>query len=284
MDRRHRRTCSSNRDRAAPLLAKLKAEGIGHIIDGKVAPSISGQTFETNLRSMARCCGSVATRQMAEDIDRAARPRRWRQILARHARRRCAKTAARVADAIEDRADDIAVLECIDTGQAHRFMAKAAIRAAENFTSSLISAPEARDGLNTPSEEHLEHFDEGTESAGRRDHTWNTPFMLSTWKIARRLPPAVTVVHKRRNGLPVTADLLAKLVKQAGVPDGVAQHRARIGEEAGKALTEHPAIKAIGFVGESSTGFGDHGAGRADLEARCISSSAARIRDRVRRC
>ena len=30
-------------------------------------------------------------------------------------------------------ADDIAVLECIDTGQAHRFMAKAAIRAAENF-------------------------------------------------------------------------------------------------------------------------------------------------------
>ena len=27
-----------------------------------------------------------------------------------------------------------------------------------------------------------------------------------------------------------------------------------IGEEAGKALTEHPAIKAIGFVGESSTG------------------------------
>ena len=37
----------ANRDRAAPLLAKLKAEGIGHMIDGKTVPSTSGQTFET---------------------------------------------------------------------------------------------------------------------------------------------------------------------------------------------------------------------------------------------
>ena len=35
----------ANCDRAAPLLAKLKAEGIGHIIGGKIAPSISGATF-----------------------------------------------------------------------------------------------------------------------------------------------------------------------------------------------------------------------------------------------
>ena len=39
---------AANRDRVAPLLAKLRDEGIGHMIDGKVVPSISGQTFETN--------------------------------------------------------------------------------------------------------------------------------------------------------------------------------------------------------------------------------------------
>ena len=64
------------------------------------------------------------------------------------------KLLHRVADAIEDNADDIAVLECIDTGQAHRFMAKAAIRAAENFRFFADKCAEARDGLNTPSEEH----------------------------------------------------------------------------------------------------------------------------------
>ena len=37
----------ANRDRAGPLLAKLKTEGIGHVIDGRVVPAVSGQTFET---------------------------------------------------------------------------------------------------------------------------------------------------------------------------------------------------------------------------------------------
>ena len=61
----------ANRDRAAPLLAKLKADGIGHIIDGKIVPSISGETFETRSPIDGMVLASVA-RGNAEDIDRAA--------------------------------------------------------------------------------------------------------------------------------------------------------------------------------------------------------------------
>ena len=123
----------ANRDRAAPLLKQLRADGIGHMIDGKVVPSISGQTFETRSPVDAAVLATVA-RGGPEDIDRAATIARqafkaWREMPATMRK----KLLRRVADAIEDRADDIAVLECIDTGQAHRFMAKAAIRAAENF-------------------------------------------------------------------------------------------------------------------------------------------------------
>ena len=164
------------------------------------------------------------------------------------------KLLHRVADAIEDRADDIAVLECIDTGQAHRFMAKAAIRAAENFRFFADRCAEARDGLNTPGEEHWNISTRVPIGPVGVITPWNTPFMLSTWKIAPALAAGCTVVHKPAEWSPVTADLLAKLVKQAGVPDGVLNTVHGIGEEAGKALTEHPAIKAIGFVGESSTG------------------------------
>ena len=164
------------------------------------------------------------------------------------------KLLHRVADAIEDRADDIAVLECIDTGQAHRFMAKAAIRAAENFRFFADKCAEARDGLNTPSEEHWNISTRVPIGPVGVITPWNTPFMLSTWKIAPALAAGCTVVHKPAEWSPVTADLLAKLVKQAGVPDGVLNTVHGIGEEAGKALTEHPAIKAIGFVGESATG------------------------------
>ena len=84
---------------------------------------------------------------------------------------------------------------------------------------------------------------------------WNTPFMLSTWKIAPALAAGCTVVHK-------PAELLAADGARcwSRSPRRRACRRAcwnlvnGLGEDAGKALTEHPAIKAIGFVGESRTG------------------------------
>src|SRR5436305_6864767 len=99
----------ANKDRAAPLLAKLNVEGIGHVIDGKVVSSISGETFETKSPVDGAALASVA-RGNAEDIDRAATAaaqafRAWRDMPA--AMRK--KLLHRVADAIEDRADDIAV-------------------------------------------------------------------------------------------------------------------------------------------------------------------------------
>src|SRR5437763_14585282 len=143
-----------NRDRTTPLLKKLRADGIGHISDGKIAPSVSGETFETKSPVDGSVLASVA-RGNAEDIDRAAKAasaafKSWRDMPA--ATRR--KLLHRVADAIEDNADDIAVLECIDTGQAHRFMAKAAIRAAENFRFFADKCAEASDGINMTREEH----------------------------------------------------------------------------------------------------------------------------------
>src|SRR6202041_1899513 len=244
----------ANRDRVAPLLAKLKVDGIGHLIDGKVVRSISGQTFETKSPVDGAVLAQVA-RGGPEDINRAATAaalafKSWRDMPATVRK----KLLHRVADAIEDHAEDIAVLECIDTGQAHRFMAKAAIRGAENFRFYADRCTDARDGLNLPSDEHWNVSTRVPIGPVGVITPWNTPFMLSTWKIAPALAAGCTVVHKPAEWSPVTADLLAKLVKQAGVPDGVLNTVHGLGEEAGKALTEHPAIKAIGFVGESATG------------------------------
>ena len=80
---------------------------------------------------------------------------------------------------------------------------------------------------------------------------WNTPFMLSTWKIAPALAAGCTVVHKPAEWSPLTAMLLAEICVEAGLPAGVLNLVNGIGEEAGKALTEHPAIKAVAFVGST---------------------------------
>jgi 5-carboxymethyl-2-hydroxymuconic-semialdehyde dehydrogenase len=61
-------------------------------------------------------------------------------------------------------------------------------------------------------------------------------------------------VHKPAEWSPLTASLLAEIATGAGLPPGVLNVVHGIGESAGKALTEHDAIKAIAFVGESETG------------------------------
>jgi 5-carboxymethyl-2-hydroxymuconic-semialdehyde dehydrogenase len=245
---------AANQERAAPLLKKLTADGIGNIIDGQIVPSSSGEVFETTSPIDGTVLAQVA-RGTKEDIDSAAKAahrafKEWRDM-APTARK---KLLHRVADAIEDNADDIAVLECIDTGQAHRFMAKAAIRGAENFRFYADKCLEARDGQNMPADEHWNVSTRVPIGPVGVITPWNTPFMLSTWKIAPALAAGCTVVHKPAEWSPVTADLLAKLAKQAGLPDGVLNTVHGFGEESGKALTEHPAIKAIAFVGESATG------------------------------
>ena len=160
----------------------------------------------------------------------------------------------RIADLIEARAEEIALCECWDTGQVWRFMSKAALRGAEKFRFFADLAPSARDGQSLPSEGHLNITSRSPIGPVGVITPWNTPFMLSTWKIAPALAAGCTVVHKPAEFSPLTARLLAEICHEAGLPDGVLNLVNGMGEEAGRALTQHPDIKAIAFVGESRTG------------------------------
>jgi 5-carboxymethyl-2-hydroxymuconic-semialdehyde dehydrogenase len=142
----------------------------------------------------------------------------------------------------------------VDTGQALRFMSKAALRGAENFRFFADRAPAARDGQMLPSPTLMNVTTRVPIGPVGVITPWNTPFMLSTWKIAPALAAGCTVVHKPAELSPITARLLIEIAEEAGLPPGVWNLVNGLGEEAGKALTEHPDIKAIAFVGESATG------------------------------
>src|SRR6476619_5186971 len=90
--------------------------------------------------------------------------------------------------------------------------------------------------------------------------------MLSTWKIAPALAAGCTVVHKTAESSPLTATLLSEICLEAGLAPGVLNTVHAFGEDAGRALTEHPDIKAIGFVGESATGSAIMAQGAATLK------------------
>lgn len=191
----------------------------------------------------------------AEDIDAAAKAAHaafaeWRDMPAKQRR----KVLIAVADAIEARAEEIALCECWDTGQTYKFMSKAALRGAENFRYFADQVERARDGQHLPSPTLMNVTTRVPIGPVGVITPWNTPFMLSTWKIAPALAAGCTVVHKPAEASPLTARLLVEIAEEAGLPSGVLNTVNGFGEGAGKALCEHPLIKAIAFVGESRTG------------------------------
>ncbi len=160
----------------------------------------------------------------------------------------------RVAEGIEARAEEIALCECWDTGQALKFMSKAALRGAENFRYFADQVVQARDGQHLKSPTLMNVTTRVPIGPVGVITPWNTPFMLSTWKIAPALAAGCTVVHKPAEASPLTARLLVEIAEEAGLPPGVLNLVNGFGEDAGRALCEHPLIRAIAFVGESRTG------------------------------
>jgi 5-carboxymethyl-2-hydroxymuconic-semialdehyde dehydrogenase len=158
------------------------------------------------------------------------------------------------ADLLVERAEEIALVESMDCGQPLRFMKQAAVRGAANFRFFADKAPEARNGQALYQQEHSNLTLRTPIGPVGIITPWNTPFMLATWKIAPALAAGCTVVHKPAEFSPLTAAILAEVSEQAGIPPGVWNMVNGFGETAGKRLTEHPAIRAIAFVGESATG------------------------------
>jgi 5-carboxymethyl-2-hydroxymuconic-semialdehyde dehydrogenase len=249
-----RTALGANLARLQGFLGRYESAGLAHIIDGAPAQSAGGATFATTSPVDGSTIAAVP-RGTAAEVEQAAQAAArafpaWRDLAGR-ARRDLLHA---IADAIEARAEEIALLEAWDTGQALKFMSKAALRGAENFRFFADRAESARDGQSLPTETHLNYTLRTPIGPVGVITPWNTPFMLSTWKIAPALAAGCTVVHKPAEWSPVTAQLLAEIALAAGLPPGVLNVVHGLGEESGKALTEHPAIKAVAFIGESSTG------------------------------
>ncbi|MEM6825742.1 MAG: 5-carboxymethyl-2-hydroxymuconate semialdehyde dehydrogenase [Pseudomonadota bacterium] len=246
-------TLSQNIVKLDRVLERLRVEGVKNRINGRPQDGQAGTFRVTTPVDKSVIC--EAARSTSADVDAAARAAHaafsgWRDMPASERRR----ILLRIADAIEARSEEIALTECWDTGQALRFMSKAALRGAENFRYFADQVLQARDGQQLRSPTLLNITTRVPIGPVGVITPWNTPFMLSTWKIAPALAAGCTVVHKPAEDSPLTAALLVEIAEEAGLPPSVLNTVNGYGHEAGKALTEHPLIRAIAFVGESRTG------------------------------
>ncbi|MEP5969799.1 MAG: 5-carboxymethyl-2-hydroxymuconate semialdehyde dehydrogenase [Sulfitobacter pontiacus] len=242
-----------NLDKLRGFMSRFQQNGIRNRIAGKDHDGSGGRFDNESPVDQSLIC--QVARSDASDVHAAAQAASdafadWRDMAAKERR----KILINIAKGIEARAEEIALCECWDTGQALRFMSKAALRGAENFRYFADQVEQARDGQHLKSPTLMNITTRVPIGPVGVITPWNTPFMLSTWKIAPALAAGCTVVHKPAEASPLTARLLVEIAEEAGLPPGVLNTVNGFGEEAGKALCEHPKIKAIAFVGESRTG------------------------------
>ena len=198
-------TLEENLAKADAYLKQFQSGPIHHRIGGQDVLSSDGKTFESfspvDMSPLAT--GAQGT---AEDVDAACTSAKtafadWAATSGTERRR----ILHAIADGIVARKEEIAFLEALDTGQSLRFMSKAALRAADNFRFFADRAPSARDGQSLYGNNQLNVTNRVPLGPVGIITPWNTPFMLSTWKIAPALACGCTVVHKPAEFSPLTA-------------------------------------------------------------------------------
>ena len=166
----------------------------------------------------------------------------------------------KVADAIEARFDCFVAAEVADTGKPVALASKLDVpRAAANFRafadltktagveSFQTETPDGKAALNYAVRKPLGVVGIITP--------WNLPLLLLTWKLAPALACGNTVVAKPSEETPATATLLAEVMQQAGVPQGVYNVVHGFGPDStGEFLARHADVNAVTFTGESQTG------------------------------
>jgi acyl-CoA reductase-like NAD-dependent aldehyde dehydrogenase len=225
----------------------------GHLIGGEQVPAASGATFESLDPSTAQPLATLALGGV-DDVDRAVAAARaalpeWR-ALDPYERGRILQ---RLADLIEQHADELTEVEASDAGKLTGEAARDVDRAVRTWT-YYAGWPTKITGTTNPA-------DPGVFSYSVREPLgvvgaitpWNFPLVIASWKLAPALACGNTIVHKPAEEAPLSALRLAELAVEAGVPPGA--FNVVTGEaEAGAALAAHDDVDKISFTGSTEVG------------------------------
>jgi len=234
-----------------------RVETARHFINGEFTDAAGGGSFPTLNPATNQPITSVAAGTV-EDIDRAVRAARaafdhgpWPRM----APAERARALLRIAEGIDARVEEIARLECLDTGIPCSQIRHGQIpRAAENFRFFAQMATTVPNETFPVEGSFLNYTIRVPAGVAGLITPWNTPFMLETWKVAPCLAAGCVCILKPAEWAPLSAHLLAQIIQEADLPPGVFNVVHGYGESAGAPLVAHPGVQLISFTGETTTG------------------------------
>ena len=225
-----------------------------HFIHGKFVSSADGTMLESIDPATGKTHAQFA-RGKAEDVDRAVKSAalalpQWRETAPAN-RGRILRAMTQLMETHKNR---LAGAETLDSGkpvQESLGDIDGAIRAFEFYAGACDKIqgdvfPLPRDYLSYSLQEPI--------GIAAQIIPWNFPISTTARGVAPALAAGCSVVAKPAEQTPITALMMAELLSEAGLPDGVFNVITGLGDEAGSALVSHPDVNHITFTGSVPTG------------------------------
>jgi aldehyde dehydrogenase (NAD+) len=204
----------------------------------------------------------------AADVDRAVVAARtafdgWRRTTADQRGR----LLLRLADAIEDHADELALLETRDTGHPIRDTKNLDVpRTAATFRYFGGMADKVQGTVVPVERGFLDYVLREPIGVVGQIVPWNFPLMFTSWKMGPALAAGNTVVLKPSELTPLSTLRVAQLMAEVGFPAGVVNIVTGYGSTAGQRIAEHPGIGKVSFTGSTAVGRGIVAASAGNLK------------------
>lgn len=226
-----------------------------HFIDGGFAKSRDNRTMSSFDPGRGEVFANFAAGSSDDIGDAVASAKHafdssWRDMLPVER----ARILARASLLIEENLDRLAVVECLDSGKS---LAEALgdVRGAARTFQYYAGACDKLQGDSFPlGPDYIGYSIH--EPVGVTAHIipWNFPISTAARGFAPALAAGCTIVAKPAEQTPFSALMLAEILSQAGLPEGVCNVVTGTGQETGAPLTCHPDVNHITFTGSVRTG------------------------------
>ena len=235
--------------------AFLGEGGFGHLTDGEIVGSISGETFPVydpaTGREFTRCAAAGP-----EEVDRVVRSARdafddgrWRNLEPLEKERRLRRLSA----LIHENRDLLMDLDVIDGGLVRAY-SEFIVNFGQDAVDYYAGWPSKLHGSTPacPPDVVVQEIREPVGVVGVIT-PWNGPSAAPAG-IVPALACGNCVILKPAEQTPLAALVVGRLCLEAGIPPGVVNVLQGAGEIAGAGIVEHPMVDAIGFTGSGETG------------------------------
>ena len=164
-----------------------------------------------------------------------------------------ARLLHRLADALAERQEDLAVLEARNVGKPIADARGEMGMVVDTFR-YYAAAPERALGDTIPVAGGVAMTFREPLGVVALITPWNFPLTIASWKLAPALAAGNTVVLKPAELTPLTALQFERIALEAGIPEGVVNVVVGPGSTAGARLVEHPDVAKVAFTGSTEVG------------------------------